>query len=178
MAHAGQELDNAVTRERIIIRETAADTDGERFSFDLLMAPSGFVPTAHIHPGQEERFEVMAGSPTFDLAGEIREARPGDVVVAPPGLSHVFRNRGGEEAHLRISLTPALRSEELFEAVWGLAAQGRLGSNGLPRNPFQLAVIGHEFREEVRPASTLLRALDVLTPAGASLGRLLGYRIR
>ncbi|MGH2740488.1 MAG: cupin domain-containing protein [Actinomycetota bacterium] len=178
MAHAGQELDNPVTGERIIFRETSADTGGELFRFELFMKPGGFVPAEHLHPNQEERFEVISGRPRFSLAGDVRDAGDGDVLVAPPDMEHVFWNPGAESAHLIIELRPALASERLFETIWGLASEGKLASNGLPRNPFQLAVIGEEFREEVRPVGPVLRALDLLTPAAASVGRLLGYRIR
>ena len=60
MAHAGQVLENPISGEKIIFRQTAADTDGELLAFELVLAPGGAVPGAHVHPEQEERFEVDA----------------------------------------------------------------------------------------------------------------------
>jgi len=38
------------------------DTAGELFQLDLYVQPGGFVAAEHIHPKQEERFEVLAGT--------------------------------------------------------------------------------------------------------------------
>jgi hypothetical protein len=50
MAHAGQILENPVSGEKIIFRQTAAETDGELLAFELVLAPGGAVPGAHVHP--------------------------------------------------------------------------------------------------------------------------------
>ena len=43
----------------------------------------------HVHPGTEERFEILAGRAAFRIAGVERIADPGDVVVVSPGTPHV-----------------------------------------------------------------------------------------
>jgi len=50
MAHAGQILENPISGEKIIFRQTAAETDGELLAFELVLAPGGAVPGAHVHP--------------------------------------------------------------------------------------------------------------------------------
>ena len=50
MAHAGQILENPVSGEKIIFRQTAAETDGELLAFELVLAPGGAVPGARVHP--------------------------------------------------------------------------------------------------------------------------------
>ncbi len=62
MAYSGQVLDNPVSGERIVFRKTAADTGGPLLAFDLFLAPDGHVPGLHVHPAQEERFEVVRGT--------------------------------------------------------------------------------------------------------------------
>lgn len=52
-------------------------------------------------------------------------ARPGEVVVAEPGIYHRFANVGEEPALVRVRVTPALRMEQLFETVAVLAPEGR-----------------------------------------------------
>ena len=83
MAYAGQILENPITGERIIFRETAADTGGELLAIDLVLAPDGHVPGAHVHPAQEERFEVVSGTMKFRLGRKKIIAHSGDVVVVP-----------------------------------------------------------------------------------------------
>jgi len=151
MAHAGQVIENPVSGERITFRETAADTGGELLAIDLELSPDGHVPGMHVHPIQEERFEVTAGTMRFKLGGKKVIAHPGDVVVAPPGVRHKFANAGSEEARARVEVRPALRMEQLFETTVALAEEGRTTRKGLPK-PLDLALFVREFEQEVRAA--------------------------
>ena len=65
MAFSGQVLDNPVSGERFIFQQTAGDTHGRLLAFDLVLAPDGRVPGGHVHPEQEERFQVLAGAVRF-----------------------------------------------------------------------------------------------------------------
>jgi quercetin dioxygenase-like cupin family protein len=102
MAYAGEASENPVSGERIRFRETAADTGGELLAIDLELSPDGHVPGMHVHPIQEERFEVTKGTMRFKRGGKKVTAHPGDVVVVPPGVRHKFANAGDEEARARV----------------------------------------------------------------------------
>jgi mannose-6-phosphate isomerase-like protein (cupin superfamily) len=115
MAHAGQILDNPISGERIIFRETAADTGGELLAIDLILSPGGHVPGAHVHPAQEERFEVVSGTMKFRLGRKKILAEAGDTVTVPAGSIHKFANAGDVPAHVRVEVRPALKMEQLFE---------------------------------------------------------------
>src|SRR4051812_39028882 len=65
MAYIGQHLENPVTGERLTFVETAASTGGERVVVDLELEAGGKVPGVHIHPKQEEKFEVLQGTMKF-----------------------------------------------------------------------------------------------------------------
>ncbi len=151
MAYAGQILDNPVSGERITFRKTAADTDGELLEIDLELAPDGHVPGKHVHPSQEERFEVLSGTMKFKMGLKSVIAEAGDVVVVPAGVSHKFSNGGDETAHVRVQVTPALEMERLFETSVALAQEGRTLGNGMPK-PLDLAVFVDEFADEVQGA--------------------------
>lgn len=60
--HAGQVLVNPVSGERSTFIRIARDTTGELLEFELDLTPDGRVPGAHVHPAQEETFEILAGS--------------------------------------------------------------------------------------------------------------------
>ncbi|HVG98699.1 MAG TPA: cupin domain-containing protein, partial [Chloroflexota bacterium] len=62
MARAGDVLEHPITGERIVVRQSARDTRGELFELDIYVRPGGFVAAAHIHPRQEERFEIVSGA--------------------------------------------------------------------------------------------------------------------
>jgi quercetin dioxygenase-like cupin family protein len=181
MARAGETLENPITRERLTFLETADDTDGELLRVELVFAPGGFVPAVHTHPRQEERIEVVSGTPSFWIAGDARMAGPGDVVVVPPGTPHTWRNCASDESRAIVELRPALRMEAVFESLAGLAARGKIDRRGFP-SPLQGAVIAREFRDELAPARdpntpfgwlplpVLRFLLLVLSPIGKALG--------
>jgi mannose-6-phosphate isomerase-like protein (cupin superfamily) len=152
MAFAGQTLENPASGERITIRRTAAETDGELLAIDLELPAGGHVPGGqHIHPKQEERFEVVEGTMRFRMGRKRVVAGPGEVVVVPPGQKHDFANAGDEDALVRVEVQPALRMEELFETAVGLAQDGRTMMGGIPR-PLDLALFVEEFGDEVQAA--------------------------
>jgi quercetin dioxygenase-like cupin family protein len=152
MAFAEQTLENPATGERITIRRTAAETDGELLAIDLELPPGGHVPGGqHIHPKQGERFQVVEGTMRFRMGRKRVVAGPGEVVVVPPGQKHDFANAGDEDALVRVEVQPALRMEELFETAVGLAEDGRTMMGGIPR-PLDLALFVEEFGDEVQAA--------------------------
>jgi quercetin dioxygenase-like cupin family protein len=151
MAHAGQVLENPVSGERITFRETAADTGGELLVIDLELTPDGQAPGLHVHPLQEERFEVVSGTMRFKLGRKRIVAEAGDVVVVPAGARHKFANAGDEPAHARVEIRPALKMEQLFETAVALAEEGRTTRNGMPK-PLDLALFVREFAQEVQGA--------------------------
>src|SRR3954469_25912258 len=125
MAHAGQTLHNPISGETITFTRTAADTGGAYLAFDLTLTPDGHVPGAHVHPEQEERFEVVSGTMEFRLGRKKIVAGPGETVVVPAGRMHRFANAGDEDAHVKVEVHPALKMEELLETTVRLAEEGK-----------------------------------------------------
>jgi quercetin dioxygenase-like cupin family protein len=181
MAYAGQILDNPVSGERIIFRKTAADTNGELLEIDLELAPDGHVPGKHVHPKQEERFEVLSGTMRFKMGRKTVIAEAGDVVTVPAGVAHKFANGGDETAHVRVQVTPALDMERLFETTVALAEEGRVMKSGMPK-PLELALFVREYRDEVQgpfpPAAIQRLALAPLAWLGRKRGRDARYQPR
>jgi len=143
----GQSLENPVTGERFTFRETAATTGGELLSFDLTLPPGAAVAFPHVHPIQTERFEVLEGRARFLVGLRTRSAGPGDVVDIAPGVLHAFANADDREARLSVEVRPALALEQMLTDVVALAVAGRLNRRGLPRNPFELALLARTYDE-------------------------------
>jgi quercetin dioxygenase-like cupin family protein len=177
MVRPGDVLEHPVTGERVIWRKMAADTNGALLQGDLYAKPGAFVAAAHVHPNQQERFEVLSGSLTLQLDGQERTLSPGDVAVIPPGRPHRWWNSGEEEAHVLGELRPALRTEIFFETFFGLARDGKTNRKGLP-GPLQLAVLLREYEHEMQLARPSPRIQKMLFGALAAAGRLRGYRAR
>jgi quercetin dioxygenase-like cupin family protein len=178
MAHVGQILVNPASGERITFRDTAADTDGELIAIDLELPPGGRVPGGlHIHPVQEERFEVVKGTMRFRMRRERILAGPGEVVIVPPGVPHDFANGGEEDTLVRVEVRPALRMEQLFETAVALAEQGRTTRKGIPK-PLDLALFARQFEQEVQAAVTPLWVQRLALAPLAWLARRRGYGAR
>jgi mannose-6-phosphate isomerase-like protein (cupin superfamily) len=174
MIRAGDSIENPVTGERLVFKTTAADTDGEYTLFECFVKPNGFVAAAHVHPYQQERFQIIEGSVTFMLNGQELPTEPGDCILVPPGMKHQFWNAGDEEARFACEVRPALEFERLIETMFSLAADGKTNNKGMP-NPLRLAVIARAHFDTVRlpfPPAWMQRLGLAL---GAPLGRLLGY---
>jgi mannose-6-phosphate isomerase-like protein (cupin superfamily) len=152
MAYRGQTLDNPASGERITFRQTAANTGGALLAIHLQLPAKRRVPGGqHIHPNQEERFEVVGGTMRFKLGRKRVIAGPGEVVVVPAGQKHDFANVGDDDALVRVEVRPALKMEQLFETTVGLAEHGRTMLGGIPR-PLDLALFTQAFEDEVQAA--------------------------
>ncbi|MGH2698625.1 MAG: cupin domain-containing protein [Actinomycetota bacterium] len=162
MAFAGQVLDNPISGERITFEKTAADTGGEFLAIELELSPDGHVPGAHVHPVQEERFQVTQGTMRFRKGMRTITARAGDTVVVPPRTVHRFENAGDGPARVRVEVRPALRMEELFETAVALAREGRTTASGMPY-PLELALFMHEFDAEVGAPFVPARLMRMVT---------------
>ena len=174
MIRAGESIENPVTGERIVFRKTSRETGGEAVVIETYVQPDGFVAAAHVHPSQEERFEVLSGTVGFKIGGEQREAGPGERITVPAGTPHRFWNAGDDVAHFVCEVRPALQFESLLETMFALAADGKTNKKGMP-NPLRLAVIARAHFDTVRlpfPPTVIQRAGLAL---GSPLGRLFGY---
>jgi quercetin dioxygenase-like cupin family protein len=169
------EIENVATKETYAFLDRAADTAGEVLRLRWSGRAGGRVGE-HIHPLQEERFEVVDGVLTVSIEGRGLTCAKGEAITVPPGKRHSFANRTSAPVTAILEIRPALRMEEVFESLAAFAREGRAGPDGLPRNPLLLGVFAHEFKDEirgVRPPYALQRAL---LPALAALGRWRGHR--
>jgi cupin domain len=77
----------------------------------------GSPPPPHLHPAQDEHFEVLAGQLTARLEGEERKLLAGDTLVVPRGTKHQMWNATAAEARARWETRPAGRTEEWFRTI-------------------------------------------------------------
>lgn len=148
MAHAGKEIRSTQLGLRMIFRETASDTNGEALRLDVFVDPDRAILGKHMHPLQEERIEVVAGGLRGEVGGEPKALAPGDISAIPPGTMHHWASEPGPETHLRLQFQPALRTEVVFETLLGLASDGKVRRNGMPRF-LQASVFIAEYGEEL-----------------------------
>jgi quercetin dioxygenase-like cupin family protein len=133
MARAGDELVNPVTGLRTEFRKAAQETSGELLQVDWIGSPSWTTGPDHVHPLQEERFEVLSGTLGLRADGIESVHGVGDVIVVSAGSPHAVWNAGDDEVHFLVDFRPALRTERAFETLAGLARDGKTNRAAPPR---------------------------------------------
>src|SRR5262249_49193451 len=104
------------TGETIRILESTNDV----FRMELTIAPRGQVAAAHIHPRQEQTFEVVAGKLSVTTQGGPRVLGAHDKLVLPPGTQHSQGNPFDEPVVAIETYRPARRMREFFEVFFTL----------------------------------------------------------
>ena len=164
----------------------AEETAGRGWVIEV-HCPEGAPPgiSEHLHLTWSETFEILQGSAAYKLGGEEHRINAGAHVLMPPGVPHVHPwNTGAGVMVYRQTddfgeVNPDAVDEVLgvFATINGLAREGKIGENGLPKHPLQLAAT-------IR-ALTKYGGFNAKVPVpvqrtlGATLGRLaeaLGYR--
>jgi quercetin dioxygenase-like cupin family protein len=148
MPHAGDELLNPLTGERIVFRKTAAETDGRLLEMDDFWTRPGQRAAEHAHPEMQEGWAVVAGSACFRIGGVERTAGPGEVLVAPAGVRHLAWNPTEEPVQLRIQMSPALGWEMFVERLFALASAAHAEQRVAP-DATRLRDLLREFPREI-----------------------------
>ena len=164
MPHAGQEIENPRTGQRMVFLVTGAETGGELLRIECFNPPTGADEPTHVHPRQESRAEVLSGVLRFRVGSESCDVGPGETRTIAPGVPHGFGNHGTEPAHWIQEFRPALRSAEFFESLFALGARGALDDHGMP-SLLQLSVSVPAYADEIRvtrPPWAVQRALFAL----------------
>jgi quercetin dioxygenase-like cupin family protein len=176
MAVAGDELINPATGLRTVFRETARDTGGDLLQVDWIGNPRWTTGPDHVHPRQEERFEVLSGSLGLRVDGSEAVHGRGDVVVVAAGSPHAAWTAGDDGMHVLVEFRPALRTEIAFETLAGLARDGKTARAGIPKNPLRLALVLRHFEDEIYFVRPPLAVQRVVFGTLAALGRMIGFR--
>jgi quercetin dioxygenase-like cupin family protein len=176
MARTGDTLTNPVTGQSLRFLRTTADTGGALLEVESTWPAGSPEPPEHFHPRQAERFTVLAGTLRVRLDGSVRELRAGDTLRIPAGVRHSMWNPTAGPATARWETRPALDTERLFEALYGLAASGAVNARGVPCL-LDLAVLLPRHEAELRvtrpgPATQRL-VFGALGPLARALGK--GY---
>ena len=159
--------------ETVTVRVAAADSGGELLEVDAEWAPVPTKPPVHLHPSQDERFEVREGELSIHMGGVRHVLRAGESLDVPRGTPHKMWNSGDVPTRASWQVRPALRTEDFFQTVHELRASGRHGKGGM-LTPLGAAVVLREFSEEFRmalPGAVQGPAFGLL----AGLARLRGY---
>jgi len=104
---------------------TVVSRGPEALVVEAIYGPQGSPPPPHLHPAQDERFEVLEGRLSVRLGGDpVRELAAGDVLEIPRGTAHSMWNASDAPARVRWATLPAGRTEEWWAALSGARREG------------------------------------------------------
>jgi hypothetical protein len=152
----------------------AAGTGGDLLRIATVNPPTGIAEPMHVHPRQESRAEVVAGTLRFVVDGEERRLSPGDAITIPAGTPDRFVNDGEEDAVSIQEFRPALRIAEFVGAWFELARRSELDERGMP-SLLRLVVLVPAFADEIRSVSPPWPVQRVAFALLAPIARLRGY---
>jgi mannose-6-phosphate isomerase-like protein (cupin superfamily) len=128
-----QRLDVSGLGAELVVRPTGSVCDEGDLAFDVIGRPRGFLTHRHVHIGQLERYEVIAGEMRVDLGGRNHLLRAGDRIEVPAGVAHRQLPAGSGPGHVRVTVSPAGRTEEFLWRLQEMSREGQLNRAGLPR---------------------------------------------
>ncbi len=79
-------------------------------------------PARHLHHEQDEWFMVLEGEFLIEVGQESRRLGPGDSLLAPRRVPHVWAHIGDGRGRILIAFLPAGRMEAFFRQVTGANA--------------------------------------------------------
>ena len=104
------------TRTVIDIKVSTLDTDGGLSVAEITSFHKGG-PARHLHHEQDEWFYVVEGEYVIEVGEERYELGPGDSVLAPRKVAHVWAHVGEGTGRLIAALQPAGEIEAFFDEL-------------------------------------------------------------
>src|ERR671910_2458004 len=175
MARPGDAIEHPSFGAQVTFLETSEQTNGDLLRVEVVLPP-GFSMPEHVHPGQEERHEILSGTLRARVGGQERDWKAGERAIGPPGVPHAWRNPSDrEELRIVSEHRPVSHMEHMLEAGSAIARDFEADKKGAPKHLLRAAVLLDEIKEDFYFTGAPLRVLMAVFVALAPLGRLLGY---
>jgi len=168
-------LDFNPTVGMVIEGAAPEDPDNDPWHVTMALAPKFAGPPLHVHPHQEESFEVLSGVLDVCIDGQWRELGADERITVPAGTPHTIRNLHDEEVRALNTHTPALEFPKYMAGLHELVRSGKVRALP-PKDPRSVIYLSMLFNAHertlasIKPPQRLMRIL-------AFVGRRLGYHL-
>jgi len=166
----------SVPGETIVVLEPAVRSSDDTLVLDVVRDPFkdedyNLPPEhGHIHPNQEERFEIISGRARFLIGDEYVDLEPGDVGIVPPNTNHHWMALDQNQVRAKAYFEPSLDVD-----LWFLHFQEHVSAGDM--DLLQAAVISREFVQgSPVPADPPPVVWNGLSRILAPIGRIFGYQ--
>ena len=174
MIRQGDQITNPRTGQVMIFLKKSAETNGELLQIECFSPPTLEREPEHIHPFQQNSFEIISGRCIFRLDGKEQVVGPGQSIIIPANVPHYFWNAGDTVAHYIQEFRPALKIDCFFETFFALAKDAKLNKKGIP-NFFHVSIIGLAHKDEIRLTNPPWALQHIIYKILAPFGKLMGY---
>lgn len=100
----------------VAFKVTPQDSEGILILENTFHQPGG--PARHLHHAQDEWFYILEGEFLFEVGDESFRLRPGDALLGPRKIPHVWAFLGGSQrGRILIAFMPAGMMESFFRKV-------------------------------------------------------------
>jgi quercetin dioxygenase-like cupin family protein len=176
MAGPGDVLRHPAFGAQIRFLQTSQDTNGELLRVEVTLPPRFSMPE-HVHPRQEERHEVVAGTLQARVGGVQREYVAGELVIGPPNVPHAWRNPSDRDALQLVSEhRPVLHMQQMLESGFAIAGDLWMDKRHAIEHLLRAAILMDEVKDDFYFTGFPMRALMAVFVALAPVGRWFGYR--
>jgi mannose-6-phosphate isomerase-like protein (cupin superfamily) len=127
----------------------------------------------HMHPSQQETFEVLEGEADFIFGNVIKHAVKGDRIEIPPKTPHSIKNTTGAWLRMRDTLWPALGFEEQLRELHGLVHKGKVTGFRDLKSKIYLSMLCVKYEDVHHSVKYSFKKMKLL----ASVGKFMGYKI-
>jgi mannose-6-phosphate isomerase-like protein (cupin superfamily) len=152
------------------ITRSTEDTSGELFESKNWVDSGEPGPPVHVHPNEEESFEVIEGVLDVFLDGKWSSVGTGETATVPAGLPHTLRNSTDEPLTIFTRFRPAGSSEAFHWDLHRLIQEGKIKRLPPkdPRSAIYAAMLFGKYPDWVRttkPPNGVFRALALVGKA-------------
>lgn len=174
MSKAGDVLDLGSIGMKIVIRKTAAETEGQALEMEMEVAPQTGGTPLHVHPHAEEIYEVLQGKFDVNIDGVWKSYLAGEKALVKKNVAHTFRNTSDEPVRVHNIHQPAMKFEEYFTRLHKLANSGVVNSDKMTiKAMIHLSMLMASYPDEIRSVKPPYPVMRVFS----MIGQLLGYRV-
>jgi quercetin dioxygenase-like cupin family protein len=141
------------------ITASAGETGGSVVEMEVLLPANAVTPPLHVHPRQEEDYEVLSGALEVQFEGDWQRLPEGESMTVPRGEPHAFRNNSGLRVRFRNAHRPALGFQDYLEELHALAQDGKVKNFTDASSLMHMARLFEKYEDTIVPAKLTQRTV-------------------
>lgn len=134
---------NPVTGDQMTILQASYQSRGAYAKIQFDLPPGAQGSPLHYHTYMSETFTVLEGCLEMEVGQKCnyRTLQAGEHLHVPAGVHHSFRNASSEWVTFTSENDPAGQFEQFIRGLFGLAIDGKVNRQGMPKNLLHLALL-------------------------------------